>query len=176
MSQVRQAVLIVDDEQSVRHTLSAQLEELRYESEAARSGLEALEKLAGRPFDLVMLDVRMPGMSGSDTLGRIRADDAETCVVMLSGVVDSVVAAEAIRLGADDYITKPCSLDYLESRLRSALARRARARQGVPAASSVEGVTENGIDLAAVTRDLVHQQIALFEQVTRGHGLDDHGR
>ena len=76
--------------------------------------------MGSRQFDLMLLDVRMPGMSGLEVLRQSRDDHPAMCVVMLSALMDVKVIAEAVALGADDYITKPCDQDDLAIRLRKA--------------------------------------------------------
>ncbi len=117
---MRRSALIVDDEQPIRYLLSKQLEKWGYDCEAVSSGQEALEELANKQFDLMLLDVRMPGISVLDVLAPSRDDHPAMCVVMLSALTDVKVIAEAIALGADDYITKPCDPDDLNIRLRKA--------------------------------------------------------
>ena len=117
---MRKPALIVDDEQPIRYLLSKQLEQWGYVCAAVSSGQEALEKLASRQFELMLLDVRMPGMSGLEVLRQLRDDHPAMCVVMLSALLDVKIMAEAIALGADDYITKPCDPDDLNIRLRKA--------------------------------------------------------
>ena len=117
---MRKPALIVDDEQPIQYLLSKQLEQWGYVCAAVSSGQEALEKLASRQFELMLLDVRMPGMSGLEVLRQSRDDHPAMTVVMLSALLDVKVMAEAIALGADDYITKPCDPDDLNIRLRKA--------------------------------------------------------
>lgn len=117
---MRKPALIVDDERPIQYLLSKQLEPWGYVCAAVSSGQEALEKLASRHFDLMLLDVRMPGMSGLEVLRQSRDDHPAMCVVMLSALLDVKVMAEAIALGADDYITKPCDPDDLKIRLQKA--------------------------------------------------------
>ena len=127
---MRQSALIVDDEQPVQYLLSKQLEQWGYVCAAVSSGHEALEKLANKQFDLMLLDVRMPGMSGMEVLRQSRDDHPAMCVVMLSALMDVKVIAGAIALGADDYITKPCDPDDLKIRLRKAHEHRELVNQG----------------------------------------------
>ena len=117
---MRKPALKVDDEESIQYLLSKQLEQWGYVCAAVSSGQEALEKLASRQFDLMLLDMRMPGMSGLEVLRQSRDDHPAMCVVMLSALLDVKVMAEAIALGADDYITKPCDPDVLKIRLQKA--------------------------------------------------------
>ena len=135
MSKHERTALIVDDENSVHYALSKELELLGYECVSASSGQEALETAARREFDLMMLDIRMPGMSGLEVLKRFRADHPETCVVMLTAMVETSTATEAMKLGADDYLRKPWDANVLRLRLERAQNRREMARQaeGKPA-------------------------------------------
>jgi len=117
---MRQSALIVDDEQPVQYLLSKQLEQWGYVCATVSSGPEALEKLGSGHFDLMLLDVRMPGMSGLEVLRQWRDDHPAMCVVMLRALMDVKVIAEAIAMGADDYMTKPCDPDDLKIRLQMA--------------------------------------------------------
>jgi len=124
-------VLIVDDEKSIQYALSKLLEGWGYGCVAVSSGQEALETVTRLDFDLMLLDVRMPGMSGLDFLKRFRIDNSRTSVVMLTAVLDKKLTAEAMKYGADDFIVKPCSPDNLNKRLQRAYDRRQSARKGV---------------------------------------------
>lgn len=171
MKHLKRSGLIVDDEETIRYVLSAQLAKLGYRSVTVASGQEALEKMTHREFDLVLLDVRMPGMSGLEVLDRIRSKDARTCVAMLSAVIDAAVAAHAQKLGADDYIAKPCDLGYLKKRLDLALERRARPGKSEARGLPTENTGKPDTDSADAMADLIAQQVAQFEQLTSG-GLD----
>ena len=153
MSPSSGTALIVDDEESVRDLLSQQLKRLGYDSTAVPNGQEALEQLARQRFDLVLLDVRMPRVTGLEVLWQMRRSDPDTCVVMLSAVVDAEVTASALNMGADDYVTKPSSAGYLRGRIKAAQAHRERIRRGEP---------QKEVSVAEVTRDLTEQQTALF--------------
>ena len=133
---MRKRVLIVDDEWPIRYMLSKQLEQWGYDCTAVSSGQEALEKLASRTFDLMLLDVRMPGTSGLEVLRQSRDDHPAMCVVMLTALVDIKVNAEAIALGADYHVTKPCDPDDLNVRLGRAHENREVAKPGSQAAVS----------------------------------------
>ena len=157
MSPSSKTALIVDDEESVRDLLSRQLKHLGYDSVSAPNGQEALEQMARQRFDVVMLDVRMPRKSGLEVLRDLRRSDPDTCVVMLSAVVDVEITASALSLGADDYVTKPGNTDYLRTRIKAAQAHRKRVRSGEPTRE---------VSLDEITKDLVQQQVALFERLT----------
>ena len=158
MSQSNLCALIVDDEQTIQYALSRELEKSGYECVTASNGQDALTLASGREFDLVMLDVRMPGMSGLEVLKNLRAYHKGTCVIMLTAMVETSIAAEAINLGADDYLTKPWDSHDLRTRVVRALERRSMAVQGESESA------ENKTDPLQITRDLVSQQMAAFER------------
>lgn len=104
-------VLITDDEARFRSTLSKMLSARGLAVSAVASGEEALAELAARPFDVVLLDIRMPGMGGMEALRLIKERHPEVEVIMLSGHANLDVAIELLKLGAYDYLLKPCPLE-----------------------------------------------------------------
>ncbi len=114
-------VLVVDDDESLRRVTQVQLEQAGFETRTAADGTEALRVLQKSPADLVITDLKMPGMSGLELLRRIRTDYPDVLVVMLTafGTVESAV--EAMKSGAYDYITKPVHPDELELVARRSL-------------------------------------------------------
>ena len=126
---MRKSVLIVDDEQPMVYMLSKQLEHWGYPCATALCGQEALAALGTRQFDLMLLDVRMPGISGLEVLKQSKRDFPSMPVVMLSAVIDLKIVADAIALGADDYIKKPCDPDDLKSKIQCVMERTELANQ-----------------------------------------------
>jgi DNA-binding NtrC family response regulator len=124
MEEHRAAILIVDDEESIRDILCRKLMSLGYQCEVAADGNEALWKAFMQDFDLVLMDIKMPGLSGMEVLPKIVTDHPDTCVIMLTAVSDIQTAVEAMKLGAFDYLTKPFNLDDLVMRVQRALERR----------------------------------------------------
>jgi DNA-binding response OmpR family regulator len=124
MEEVKGTILIVDDEESIRNILSRRLQEDGYSCEVASDGKEALWKAFVRDFDLVLMDIKMPGMSGMETLPQMVTDHPDTCVIMMTAIVDTETAVEAMKLGAYDYVTKPFDLDDLSMRMGKALEKR----------------------------------------------------
>ncbi len=114
-------VLIVDDERKLRRVLQILLEQMGLESVAADSGEEALGILGGERIDLVLTDLKMPGMSGIDLLRRIRERNVDVPVVVLTAHGSIETAVEAMKQGAFDYILKPFDLQAIERLVRSAL-------------------------------------------------------
>ncbi len=114
-------VLIVDDEKSVRKLISRVLGSKGYDCSTAADGTEALQRLAMKSFDVVLLDIRMPDISGMEALPRISAGYPDVCVIMLTAVVDMNTAVEALDRGACDYVTKPFDTEDLVMRVERAL-------------------------------------------------------
>jgi two-component system NtrC family sensor kinase len=117
-------ILIVDDEQPVREVFDACLS-ARYSCVTATSVKEALGHLAREPFAIVLTDVYMPGLSGVELLREVVARYPDTAVIMVSGVDRTQRVLDTLRLGAFDYLVKPCDLDVVEHSVERALERRA---------------------------------------------------
>ena len=115
-------ILIVDDEQSVREVLSEYFTEQGYSVESAGGGEEALALVERGTPDLVLLDVRMPGIDGVETLRRIRNIAPDLSVIMVTANEDVALARETLKLGALDYVAKPFDFVYLERAIMAGLA------------------------------------------------------
>ena len=124
MEKAKGIILIVDDEESIRDLLSTKLKADGYDCEVAADGNEALWKAFMKDFDIVLLDIKMPGLSGMEVLSRIVIDHPDTSVVIVTAVLDTNIAVEAMRQGAYDYVTKPFNLDDLGVRIKRALEKR----------------------------------------------------
>ena len=123
MSATLQKALIVDDEGTIRYFLSVGLGEMGFECATAANGHEALDQLAKEQFDLMVLDVRMPGMDGLEVLRRMRERNDATHVVMLTALGAPEMAAQALTtLGADAFLGKPCTLEELSTTINAVLA------------------------------------------------------
>jgi signal transduction histidine kinase len=120
----RPRVLLVDDEVDFLSSLAQRLELRGLPVLTAASGLEALEILDGEPVDVVVLDVRMPGMDGIETLRRIKDRHPQVQVVMLTGHADLESSIEGMRFGFFDYLTKPVKLAQLMEKIDEAFSRR----------------------------------------------------
>ena len=106
-------ILLVDDEPGALRFLSAELSKRGYDVETATTGEEAIEKIKKSHPLLMLLDIRMPGMGGIETLRQARALDPNLGVIMVTAVNEEDIAQEAMKLGAHDYITKPIDFNYL---------------------------------------------------------------
>jgi DNA-binding NtrC family response regulator len=114
-------ILVVDDDESLRRVTEVQLQQAGYQVFTAASGQEALALLQERPVELVITDLKMPGMSGVELLKRIRADYPEPVVILVTAFGTIETAVEAMRAGAYDYVTKPVRIDELKLTIRRAL-------------------------------------------------------
>jgi two-component system response regulator HydG len=124
MTQVSPRILIIDDDRAFRVGTGALLSDAGYQAVAEPSGDAGLERLRQEAFDLVLLDLKMEGRSGLAVLEQLRRDGSDVPVMMLTGFATVDTAVQALKLGADDYITKPCDNDLLRSKIRTVLARR----------------------------------------------------
>jgi diguanylate cyclase (GGDEF)-like protein/PAS domain S-box-containing protein len=120
------ALLIVDDEESNRNMLSRRLQRYGFEVLLAEGGLQALAAIERQPPEMVLLDVRMPGMSGMDVLRSIREQYSSTQlpVIMVTAEGHSANMVEALQLGANDYITKPVDMPVALARIRTLLSQK----------------------------------------------------
>ena len=113
-------VLLVDDEESFVETLRKRLMRRGLVVSMANSGEQALESLAENPVDVVLLDVKMPGMDGMETLTRIKAAHPRVEVIMLTGHANVDVAIRGMEQGAFDYLMKPAEMDDLYYKIQDA--------------------------------------------------------
>lgn len=123
MSSAPIRVLLVDDESAIRRALRISLDELGFEAVEASRGEEALLLVRSESFDVVLLDIQMPGMGGMKTLVRLRALVPRMPILMLTVQDSEEHKVEALECGADDYITKPFSIRECIARIRSAVRR-----------------------------------------------------
>ncbi len=112
---VRAKVLVVDDELEMRKLVTEHLQGKGYEVLEAADGEEALARLPEYKPHMVLLDLMMQGIGGMETLRRIKAMQPEVCVIMVTAIEEIESAQTALGLGASDYVTKPFSLQYLDS-------------------------------------------------------------
>ena len=123
------AVLIVDDDDAFRNVLAGELQRMGFQVTAIATAGEAIAHVGERQPDIVLLDLRLPDMSGLDVLRNIRERAPATDVIMLTGHGTIDTAIESIRMGAFDYVAKPCPLDELDVRIRRALERQSLRRR-----------------------------------------------
>jgi len=126
-------VLVVDDDPTVSDVVRRYLERAEYEVVLAADGQSALDAVHAQRPDLVVLDLMLPGIDGLEVCRRLRRDDPELPVVMLTALGDEADRVVGLSLGADDYVTKPFSPRELVLRVQSVLRRSSRAAEPPPA-------------------------------------------
>jgi CheY-like chemotaxis protein len=114
-------ILIVDDEKNIRLALSMSLEKLEVPVETAASGEEALEKLAQGGYELMLLDLRMPGMDGMEVLRRVSQQMPELKIIIITAYGSIDLAVEAMKLGAVDFLQKPFDANQVREMVRRIL-------------------------------------------------------
>src|SRR5258705_5052716 len=115
------SILVVDDEPVVQDAVRWLLRSQGYDVDTARNGEEALSRIAHQEFDVVVSDIKMPGLNGLDVLERSRALKPNLSVILMTGYASLETAIEALRLGASDYLRKPFELDDLTLSVERAL-------------------------------------------------------
>ncbi|MGC8792353.1 MAG: sigma-54-dependent transcriptional regulator [Bryobacteraceae bacterium] len=129
MPEAKPCLLIVDDEQVVRDSLVHWFTEEGYRVEAAASAAEALARLTAGDVDLIIADIRMPGMDGLELLEKIQSEQLDTGVIIMTGYASVESAVRALKHGAFDYITKPFDPDDLSVVVRNALEQQRLKRE-----------------------------------------------
>lgn len=149
---IRRRVLMVEDEPSLVLTLSDRLESEGYEVVAVGSGERALEAVREQTFDLILLDIMLPGRDGFEVCRELRKGGFELPILMLTARTEVVDRVVGLKLGADDYLTKPFEMAELIARIE-ALLRRAGSRISSSPSTYVFGRVRVDVRSAVVTRD-----------------------
>ncbi|MBT4400153.1 MAG: response regulator [Bacteroidetes bacterium] len=110
-------ILIIEDEPELVKVLRSYLEKSNFDVITAYRGDSGLTAWEQQKPDLVLLDLNLPGMDGLEVLRQVRKFDKDVGIILLTAIVDKDVADEAFRMGADDYISKPVQVSFLESRI-----------------------------------------------------------
>ena len=139
MSPKQATILVVDDEQSVTDLLHEDLGEEGYSCVTAGTGEDALKRLSEGNFDVVLLDLKLPGISGMDVLREAKSIHPEVAVIVVTAAGDAQTAVEAMKIGAVDYITKPFELERVNGSVEVAL--KAKTVWGDKSALQEEGST-----------------------------------
>ena len=159
-------VLVVDDDESNRDVLCRRLDREGFETWAAKDGHDALALLSARPFDLVLLDFMMPGMTGSEVLAIIKSNPSlsHIPVIMISAADDVARVVQCIELGAEDYLPKPFDPVLLRARINASLEKKwlrdeERRKTEQLAAALREAESQKNI-AASLLRDILPDEVA----------------
>jgi DNA-binding NtrC family response regulator len=137
----KRKILIVDDEQPVRDSLREWFLEDGFDVQTAEDGNAALRKMHDGPYDIMVLDLKMPGMDGITLQRRVREIDKDAAIIILTAYASVQTAVEALKLGAFDYITKPVDPDELSNTVRNALTQKELSEENVRLREKVSELT-----------------------------------
>ncbi len=164
------SVLIVDDEQVVCDLLHDELSERGYLCTTVLSGNDALAKLAAEDFQVVLLDIRLPGMSGMEVLREIWVNHSDAATIMITAVNDANTAVLAMKWGASDYIVKPFDLDRVNTSIRTALeTRQAPEKPSAEMDAIARGVEAQLDPLSSYSKMVTERTIEIARQL----GIDE---
>jgi two-component system response regulator AtoC len=136
-------VMIVDDEANFRRLLLRELERRGHQARGAKDGMEALEEFQRSPADVVLLDLKMPGLGGIEVMQRLREVAEPPEVIVMTGYASVQTAIEAMKLGAYDYVTKPCKIEKLDLVIRKAFEKRQLIGQNLVLRSRLDRARED---------------------------------
>lgn len=142
-------ILVVDDDPQIRRVMRSTLTSHGYQVNDARSGEEGLEELRKSSYDLVLLDMNMPGMGGMETCRSIRSG-SDTAIIMLTVNDSERQKVDALDAGADDYVTKPFSTPELLARIRASLRRLPQ----LPGQADLEPLAAKGVNIDLPSREV----------------------
>ncbi len=155
MNPDKPSLLVVDDEQVVRESLTRWFTEEGYHVHCAPSAADALRCLAERHFDLLLVDIRMPGMDGIELQRRLHEQDSDTAVIVMTGYASVDTAVTAMKQGAFDYVTKPFDPDEFSTVVKKALEHQHLQRENRALREALETTTED-IELIGRSAPIEH--------------------
>jgi response regulator RpfG family c-di-GMP phosphodiesterase len=166
-------VLIVDDEDLMRRAIRTKLTREGYKCFEASCATEALSQLEARPFDLVILDIKMPGRSGSDLLPEIRREYPDTAVIMATAVIDARTIVQCMKDGAHDFIPKPFEFEELLLAVGNSLIKnRVESELKFHLSNLVKTVDDQGREIRKLTLDSFEAMVMALEakdEYSAGH-------
>ncbi|MGB3102669.1 MAG: response regulator transcription factor [Psychrobacillus psychrotolerans] len=153
----KESILIVEDEEKIVRLLEIELEYEGYKTGKALDGIEAFEMFLAQKWDLILLDIMLPGMSGIELLRRIRGKNSSVPIILLTAKDSIEDKVSGLDLGASDYITKPFRMEELLARIRAVL----RMSQATPASSPLdeEWLQVSDLRLNDKTREVIRNDL-----------------
>lgn len=148
-------ILIVEDEQKLSRVLQLELEYENYKTEIADNGNDALKMISEKEWDLVLLDIMLPGLSGVEVLRRVRRNDERTPIILLTARDEVHDKVTGLDQGANDYVTKPFQIEELLARIRVHL------RQGFQRKKASESLRIGELSINLKSREVMHGEHAI---------------
>jgi len=155
------SILIVEDEPNMRLGLKDNLEFEGYSVDLAEDGVEGLDKILKKSYDLIIMDVMMPKMSGLDACKKAREAGVEAPILLLTAKSEEVDKVVGLELGADDYVTKPFSFEILQSRIKNLIQQRERLQKDLR--KQIE-VRASDLNITSLDEKLIQNAIRIVEQ------------
>jgi DNA-binding response OmpR family regulator len=152
-------VLVVDDEGAIRYSVSKTLQRIGYEVDEAASGEDALSMVKKREYDVVLTDIKMPGITGVDLLRKIKEASPDAIVILMTGFASLGTAVESLRLGAHDYLIKPSSSQDIRASVSRGVERSRNLRRRRALLDAIRG------NVFELTRADVDAVSAVFDRV-----------
>jgi len=152
-------ILVVEDEPDMQSGIKDNLEFEGYEVDTASDGKEGLQKILSNGFDLVLLDVMLPHISGFDVCKKVRHENNETPIIFLTAKGEEIDKVIGLESGGDDYLTKPFSLRELLARVKAVL-RRTEKQTGAVASSKIE-IGKLSVDFDTYTATIANEQVKM---------------
>ncbi len=174
-------MLIVDDEPSVRDSLKHWFLPEGYRVETAAGGMEALDKLRDSSFDIVLLDIKMPGMDGIELQQRLKEIDTQLAIIIMTAYATVDTAVQALKQGAYDYITKPVDPDDLSRLIRNAVVQRQLIRENLSlkeeirsliSADQIVGESRQTQDILKLIQTVARTDVTVMIQGASGTGKE----
>ncbi len=122
-------ILIIEDEKSIQRMIEYDLKQLGYNVESAIDGLEGYEKASKNNYDVILLDLMLPSMNGMEICKKLREENNDSYIIMLTALDDEYNKVQGLEIGADDYVTKPFSPRVLSARIKVGLRRRVKSSE-----------------------------------------------
>lgn len=156
-------VLVVDDEGAIRYSVSKTLQRIGYEVDEAASGEDALSMVKKREYDVVLTDIKMPGITGVDLLRKIKEASPDAIVILMTGFASLGTAVESLRLGAHDYLIKPSSSQDIRASVSRGVERSRNLRRRRALLDAIRGnvfeLTRADVDAVSAVFDRAEMPI-----------------
>jgi len=157
MEQTKTRVLVIEDNRDLAHIVAMHLEDLNMHTEKSYNGRDGFMLACKNQYDLILLDIMMPGMSGLDVCNQLREKQIHTPIIMLTAKTSESDRVTGLEMGADDYLIKPFSIRELVARVKAVVRRNDVYKNNPPSVSEskVENIVYSGLDINIEKRQIL---------------------